>query len=144
MTLPASNLPNSLQGLALDHLGIAVADVQSASLPYKALGFVQVGEDEVVAHQHVKVRVLRAGESLLELLEPTSPQSAIATFLDKRGPGLHHTAFRVTNLDAQIERLQRQHAQFIGEPGAGRHGTRVIFLHPKWTGGVLVELVENG
>lgn len=137
-------LPAALQGLAVDHIGIAVRSLAAASLPYQLLGLPQVGADEEVAAQHVRVRALTAGESLIELLEPTSPESPIATFIEKRGEGLHHVAFRVGDLSAEVARLVEQGARFINtEPRAGRAGTRVVFIHPKWTGGVLVELVAH-
>ncbi len=81
----------------------------------------------------------------MELLEPTTPESPVQKFLDKRGPGLHHLALRVAGLEGEINRLLAQGAQFVSAepaPSPGRHGTRVVFLHPNWTGGVLVELVE--
>lgn len=138
------NSNNSLGHLTIDHLGIAVRNLDEASAPYRLLGIEQIGEDEVVASQYVKVRALKVGESLLELLEPTSPDSPIATFIEKRGEGLHHVAFRVQNLEAEIQRLLKEDAQFINtEPRAGRAGTSVVFLHPKWAKGVLVELVEH-
>ncbi len=131
-------------GLKLDHLGIAVRNLDEATQPYHLLGLARVGEDEIIVSQHVKVRALRVGESLLELLEPTSPESSIARFLEKRGEGLHHVAFLVENLEAEIQRLLKENAPFIStEPRAGRAGTRVVFLHPKWTKGVLVELVKH-
>jgi methylmalonyl-CoA/ethylmalonyl-CoA epimerase len=131
-------------GLKIDHLGIAVRNLDQATGPYRLLGLTQAGEDEMIDSQYVKVRALEVGESLLELLEPTSPESPIASFLEKRGEGLHHVAFRVENLDAEIQRLLKENAQFIStEPRAGRAGTRVVFLHPKWAKGVLVELVEH-
>jgi methylmalonyl-CoA/ethylmalonyl-CoA epimerase len=130
--------------LTIDHLGIAVRDLDEATAPYRLLGLEIIGEDEMIASQHVKVRALRVGESLLELLEPTSPESPIASFLEKRGPGLHHVALRVQNLATEIQRLVEQDARFIStEPRAGRAGTRVVFLHPKWGQGVLIELVEH-
>ena len=133
-----------LQGLAVDHLGIAVNNLEEASQPYRLLSLPQVGADELVASQHVKVRALQAGESLLELLEPTSPESPIANFLEKRGPGLHHVALRVEAIELEVARLKEVGAQFINEtPRPGRAGTRVVFLHPKWTKGVLIELVEH-
>jgi methylmalonyl-CoA/ethylmalonyl-CoA epimerase len=128
----------------IDHLGIAVRNLDEASAPYRLLGLEVIGEDEIVASQHVKVRALRVGESLLELLEPTSAESPIASFLEKRGPGLHHVALRVQDLQEEIQRLLNQDARFIStEPRAGRAGTRVVFLHPKWANGVLLELVEH-
>jgi methylmalonyl-CoA/ethylmalonyl-CoA epimerase len=128
----------------IDHLGIAVRNLDEASAPYRLLGLEPIGEDEMIASQHVKVRALQVGESLLELLEPTSLESPIMGFLEKRGEGLHHVAFRVENLEAEIHRLLKESVQFINtEPRAGRAGTRVVFLHPKWAKGVLVELVEH-
>lgn len=128
----------------IDHLGIAVRNLDEATEPYRLLGLEPIGDDEVIASQNVKVRALQVGESLLELLEPTSPESPIAGFLEKRGPGLHHVALRVQDLQAEIERLLKQDARFIStEPRAGRAGTQVVFLHPKWANGVLLELVEH-
>ncbi len=130
--------------LKIDHIGIAVRNLDEATEPYRLLGLNQIGEDEVIISQNVKVRALRVGESWLELLEPTSAESPVAKFLEKRGEGLHHVAFRVKNLAAEIERLLKENAQFIStEPRAGRAGTKVVFLHPKWAKGVLVELVEH-
>jgi len=137
-------VPESLSGLLIDHLGIAVKDLNSASEVYALLGFQTVGEDETIETQGVKVRAFQAGESLLELLEPTRDDSPIAKYIEKRGEGLHHVAFRVDNLEAEIERLEEQGATFIStEIRGGRAGTRVVFLHPKWAKGVLVELVEH-
>ena len=128
----------------LDHIGIATHDLTVGSQPYQAIGLPLQGEDELVVSQRVMVRVFRAGDTLLELLAPTAPDSPIQAFLEKRGPGLHHTAYRVTHLEREIERLQAQGATFLNtEPRAGRAGTRVVFLHPKWGQGVLIELVEH-
>jgi methylmalonyl-CoA/ethylmalonyl-CoA epimerase len=129
----------------IDHLGIAVSDLDSASLPYTLLGLASEGPDEEVTPQAVRVRAFRIGDSLLELLAPTSPESAIARFIAKRGPGLHHVALRVANIEAEVARLQALGADFLNtEPRAGRAGTRVVFLHPRFAGGVLIELVEHG
>lgn len=140
--LPVTSLP--ALGLPFDHLGIAVRSLDGDGVPYGLLGFVPEGDDEEVPAQGVRVRALRRGDLLLELLEPTTPESPIETFLDRRGPGLHHLALRVENLEAEMTRLVAEGARFVSpEPGPGRHGTRVVFLHPRWTGGVLVELVEH-
>ncbi len=137
-------MTETLQGLPIDHLGIAVKDLEEASLPYQLLGLPTEGEDETIESQEVKVRALRVQGSLLELLEPTSPNSPIAKFLEKRGPGLHHVALRVNDLDKEVKRLTSEGARFISEePRAGRAHTRVVFLHPKWANGVLIELVEH-
>lgn len=139
-----SGLPAELRGLPLDHLGVAVADLDEASAAYTVLGLPPAGPDEVVEGQGVRVRALRAGEALIELLAPTRDDSPIASFLDRRGPGLHHVALRVDDLAAQIARLERAGARFVStEPRPGRAGTRVVFLHPRWSHGVLVELVEH-
>lgn len=131
-------------GLTLDHVGIATANLEDASRPYMLLGLNPDGEDETLPEQGVRVRAFRVGESLLELLEPTATHSPIARFIEKRGAGLHHVAFRVDDLEREIARLTESDAPFLADkPSAGRHGTRVIFLHPKWAGGVLVELVEH-
>lgn len=138
------NLPEPLAGWPLDHLGIAVADLEAASAAYRQLGLPQLGADEEVVAQRVRVRAFRAGESLLELLEPTADESPVAAFLARRGPGLHHLALRVSALEPEVARLQGLGARFIDPgPRPGRAGTRVVFLHPKWTGGVLLELVEH-
>jgi methylmalonyl-CoA/ethylmalonyl-CoA epimerase len=134
----------AIDHLGIDHIGIAVRTLDEATAPYRLLGLKPVGEDEIIISQHVRVRALQVGESLLELLEPTSPESPIAGFLEKRGPGLHHLALRVENLEVEIDRLSQQNARFIStEPRPGRAGTRVVFLHPKWGQGVLLELVEH-
>lgn len=144
MTTNLGDRPAALAQFPVDHIGIAVADLDAASEPYELIGLARVGADEAIASQHVRVRALQAGDSLVELLEPTAPDSPIAKFLEKRGAGLHHVALRVRDLRAEIIRLEALGARFINaEPRAGRAGTQVVFLHPKWTGGVLVELVEH-
>jgi methylmalonyl-CoA/ethylmalonyl-CoA epimerase len=128
----------------IDHIGIAVSDLEIASLPYQTLGFTLIGEDEVIQSQKVTVRTFQADDSLLELLCPTSSDSPIAGFLTKRGQGMHHIAFRVENLETEIARLELEGAAFISNvPRAGRAGTRVVFLKPSWGQGVLMELVEH-
>ena len=131
-------------GLPLDHVGVAVWQLDEGSRPYGLLGLVQDGDDEEVLTQGVRVRTLQGGGSWVELLEPVSPESPLQKFLEKRGPGVHHLAFRVDDLEAEISRLQFEGAPFIDpEPKPGRGGSRVVFLHPSWAGGVLVELVEH-
>ena len=145
MSVPPPLAHLAIDDLAIDHVGVAVRDLDEASRPYRLLGLAQLGADEEIPGQRVRVRAFGLGESLLELLEPTHPGSPIAAFLDKRGPGLHHLALRVADLEAEIARLQALGAVFISpEPRPGRAGTRVVFLHPKWAGGVLLELLEHG
>jgi methylmalonyl-CoA/ethylmalonyl-CoA epimerase len=127
----------------IDHIGIAVPDLESGSLPYVSIGLTAVA-DEYIASQQVMVRAFWAGESLIELLSPTSDSSPIKSFLEKRGAGLHHIALRVNNLPSEIARLEAEGAHFISnQPRAGRAGTQVVFLHPKWGAGTLIELVEH-
>ncbi|ADI14880.1 methylmalonyl-CoA epimerase [Truepera radiovictrix] len=138
------SLPHPLKDLPLDHIGVATPDLDAASAPFELLGLPRDGDDEELSHQGVRVRAFRSGESLVELLEPTTPESPIRSFLERRGPGLHHLALRVTRLEAEVARLKAAGARFVSDaPRGGRHGTRVVFLHPKWAGGVLVELVEH-
>lgn len=137
-------LPQALAGLPLDHVGVAVPRLDEAARPFELLGLVSAGEDLDVPGQGVTVRVLRAGAVLLELLAPTSDASPVARFLARRGPGLHHLAFRVDALDEEVARLQAEGAPLLdATPRPGIHGTRVVFLHPSFGGGVLVELVEH-
>ncbi len=94
--------------------------------------------------ERVRVAVLRAGSTRIELLEPTSDDSPIARFLDKRGPGVHHLAFGVDDLASSLRRLAESGAPVLDrEPRPGAHGSRVAFVHPRFLGGVLAELVEN-
>lgn len=137
-----SGLP-SLDGAQLDHVGIAVAHLADGAVPFELLGLGREGQDELVRGQDVHVRTLRAGDVLIELLAPVSDQGAVARFLAKRGPGLHHLAFRVEDLDAEIVRLRGEGVPLIDTtPRPGIHGTRVVFIHPRFADGVLVELVE--
>lgn len=133
-----------LAGIKLDHIGIATPDLDTGSAPYLALGFTPEGPDEVVEAQGVRVRVFRVGDAMIELLEPMRPESAIARYLEKNRPGLHHTAYRVDDIHAEIERLRGQGATFLtDQAGPGLHGTTVIFLHPKWGAGTLIELCQS-
>lgn len=130
--------------LTLDHLAIATPDLEGGSAPYLALGLHPEGPDETVEGQGVQVRAFVVGGSLIELLCPTREDSPVATFLARRGAGLHHLALRVGDLEAEMRRLRAAGANFLNdEPRAGRAGTRVAFLHPKWGAGTLIELVEH-
>ena len=136
-------MKNSLEGFAIDHLGVAVKSVAAAKKFYELLGLPSLGE-EVVEHERVRVAMVPLGESRIELLEPTSDDSVIARFLAKRGEGLHHVALNVPDLASTVERLKREGTRFVSEEikiGAGGH--LYVFVHPSSTGGVLVELVEE-
>ena len=129
-------------GLELDHVGVAVHDLDEGSAPWRLLGL-PVADDETVVEQGVRVRMLRAGDTEIELLAPLDPSSPIARFLSRRGPGVHHVAFRVDDVEAKLARLLREGARAVDlTPRPGRAGSRVAFLHPSWAGGVLVELVQ--
>jgi len=140
----AADLPEPLAGLALDHVAVAVADLDEATRAYTGLGLEVAGADEVVDDQGVRVRLLRLGETLVELMTPVRADGPVGRFLDRRGPGLHHIALRVAALEPLLARLRSLGAPLIDEtPRAGRGGTRIAFVHPRFTGGVLVELVEG-
>jgi methylmalonyl-CoA/ethylmalonyl-CoA epimerase len=129
----------------LDHIAIAVHDLDAGERPYRLLGLARAAEDETVHSQQVRVRTLQLANGLLELLMPTSSESPIASFLEKRGSGLHHIAFGVDDIEAELARLADEGARLIDPiPRPGRAGSKVAFLHPKWAGGVLIELVEHG
>jgi len=127
----------------IDHLGIAVKSLAEAKKFYQNLGL-EIMPEEVVEGEKVRVAMVPLGESRIELLEPTSPDSTIAKFLEKRGPGLHHVALQVTNLAERVEELKAAGTRLINEEvkiGAGGH--MYVFVHPSSTGGVLLELVEE-
>lgn len=129
----------------INHIGIAVQSLD-ATLPFyrEALGMIFKGEEEV-AEQMVKVAMLQVGESKIELLEPTSPDSPIARFLEKNGPGIHHIAYEVEDIEAAIAHMKDQGARMIDEiPRNGAHSTQIAFVHPKSSNGVLTELCQCG
>ena len=126
----------------LDHIGIAVRSIADASI-YSALGLT-TDHVETVESQGVKTAFIAVGDSSLELLEPLSADSPVGKFIDKRGEGIHHICFRVTDLEAHLEKLQRQGFRLIHDaPVPGAHGCRVAFLHPSAGNGVLIELSEK-
>ncbi len=127
----------------VDHIGIAVPGLEDAIDFYtKMLG---KGPDhlEEVADQKVRTAFFAVGETNLELLYPTSPESPIAKHLEKRGAGIHHICIEVQDIDARLAELKAQGVKLVDEtPRMGAHGKRIAFVHPKSTGGVLVELSE--
>lgn len=129
----------------INHIGIAVRSIEAALPLYRdVLGMEYEGSEEV-ADQKVKVAFLATGESRIELLEPTSPDSPVAKFLEKNGEGIHHIAYEVDDLEATLAELKKQEIRLVDqEPRSGAHGTRIAFLHPKATGGVLTELCQAG
>ncbi len=128
---------------AINHIGIAVRSIDAQRPFYEgALGAVCEGVEEV-ADQKVRVGFFRVGDVRLELLEPTEPASTIAAFLEKRGEGLHHIAYTVEGIEARIAELKQSGLRMIDDsPRPGAHHTRIAFVHPKSSCGVLTELCE--
>ena len=128
----------------LDHVGIAVGDLAQALAFYRdALGL-EVEPPEEVASQRVRAHFVPVGEAALELLEPTAPDSPIAKFIEKRGPGVHHLTLRVDDVSEALARLKARGVRLIDEsPRQGAEGALVAFVHPASTHGVLVELKQR-
>jgi len=130
--------------LNLHHLGIAVEDLDAAILVYSDLFGATLEHRERVEDQGVEAASLRVGESRIELLQPLGPETPVGKFLAKRGPGMHHMAFEVEDLPAELERLKAHDVLLIDEqPRRGMFGLQVAFVHPEATGGVLAEFVGN-
>lgn len=128
----------------LTHIGVAVNDLAASSELFGKLFNMQPGHTEEVAEQRVRVAFFNIGESGIELLEPTSIESPIAKFIQKRGEGVHHLSFEVGDIDAEIARLKGEGFTMIDEtPRLGAEGYRIAFLHPKSTNGVLVEISQK-
>ncbi len=129
----------------ISHIGIAVENIEAALPFYRDVLGLEFEGTEVVAEQKVKVAFLAIGESRIELLEPTAPDSPVAKFLEKNGPGVHHLAYEVDGLEGRLASLKGEGVRLIDEtPRIGAHHTRIAFLHPKASGGVLTELCESG
>jgi LAO/AO transport system kinase len=127
----------------IDHLGIAVRSLDSALGFYEKQLGIPVSLRETVENEKVNVAMLPAGESRIELLEASEPDSAIAKFIEKRGEGLHHVAVKVPDLAATVERLKAHGARLLNEPRAGAGGHLYAFVHPASSGGVLLELIQK-
>jgi methylmalonyl-CoA/ethylmalonyl-CoA epimerase len=129
----------------IHHVGIAVADLDHAVETYRRLFGATVEHREVVADQGVEAASLRVGDSRVELLAPLAADTPVGRFLDRRGPGMHHVAFEVADVTAELERLAADGVQLVDTvPRRGLFGLQVAFLHPDATGGVLAELVSRG
>jgi len=128
----------------INHIGIAVRDIEEAAKFYTETLGLKVDGMEEVPDQKVKVAFLPIGEVRLELVMPTSPESPVAKHLEKNGPGFHHIAYQVDDVAAELARLKSEGARLVDEaPRSGAHRTRIAFLHPKTSGGVLTELVQE-
>ena len=125
------------------HLGYAVEDITAAARFYEEHFGARVGEPEEVEEQGIVATMFDVGESRIELLEPTRPDSPVGKFLEKRGEGFHHVAFQVDDLEATLKELKESGVDLIDEkPRVGAGGTRMAFVHPRDAHGVLTELVE--
>lgn len=133
---------DKIAGVTIDHLGVAVKSLEQAAAFYESIGLA-VGHRETVATEKVHVAMLPAGDSRIELLEPSDADSPIGKFLEKRGPGLHHVALRVPDLSAAVERLRASGARLLNEPRRGAGGHLYVFVHPASAGGVLLELIQE-
>ena len=130
--------------MKIDHIGIATRGIDEAAAAWLTALGLSAFETEEVADQRVRVAMLPLGESRLELLEATSPDSPISKFIEKRGPGIHHLAVRVEDIHAALAQLRGQGVRLIdNEPRTGAGGCLVAFVHPSSTGGVLLELVQR-
>ncbi|MCW2962815.1 MAG: methylmalonyl-CoA epimerase [Actinomycetia bacterium] len=130
--------------LNLHHLGIAVDDLDAAILVYAELFGATLEHRERVEDQGVEAASLRVGEARIELLQPLGPDTPVGRFLAKRGPGMHHMAFEVEDLAAELDRLKAHDVLLIDQqPRRGLFGLQVAFVHPEATGGVLAEFVGN-
>jgi methylmalonyl-CoA/ethylmalonyl-CoA epimerase len=128
----------------IDHIGIAVRSIEKTSELLNNILGLKVAAEEIVEEQKVKVAFLPLGDSELELLESTSAEGPIARFIEKKGEGIQHIAFRVNNIEEVLEKLKKGGVRLIDEkPRYGAGGAKIAFLHPKSTNGILVELCER-
>ncbi len=128
----------------IEHIGIAVRDLEAANKTYKAVLGAEHYKTETVESEGVSTSFFKIGESKIELLAATSPDSPIARFIEKRGEGIHHMAFYVDDIEAEIERLKGEGFRLLNEnPKPGADNKMVAFMHPKDANGVLVELCQE-
>ena len=128
----------------IEHLGIAVTNLEKSNILFEKLLGVPHYKIEEVKSEGVRTSFFKAGPNKIELLEATNPESAIAKFIDKKGEGIHHIAFAVDDLNIEIERLENEGFVVLpGFPKKGADNKMVAFLHPKGTNGVLVELCQD-
>jgi len=127
----------------INHIGVAVNSIEESAPLYRDVYGMKDEGVEVVEEQKVKVAFFAVGESRIELLEPTSDDSPVAKFIAKNGPGVHHIAYEVDDVCAEIARLKAEGVRLIDEvPRCGAHQTQIAFLHPKSSGGVLTEMCQ--
>ena len=129
--------------MKIDHIAIAVNDVEASAKVYqKALGIDKI-EFETVESEGVKVAIIPIENGRIELIQPTNDDGPIKKFLDKKGPGLHHLALETDNIEGEVERMEGCGVQFLGKVRPGSAGTKVTFIHPKSLEGVLAELCSH-
>jgi methylmalonyl-CoA/ethylmalonyl-CoA epimerase len=127
----------------IDHIGVAVEEIDAALELYRDGFQLEVAHREIVEEQGVEAVLLDVGENHVELIAPLSPDTPVGKFLAKQGPGLHHVAYQVSDIDATLEALKQAGMRLIDEqPRTGIRGSRVAFMHPRATAGVLTEIVE--
>jgi len=127
----------------IDHIGIAVGDLKAVEETFKAAFGLKPAFNEEIQDQMVRVLGYHVGESTIEYLEATSPESPIARYIEKKGSGLHHIAYRVENLSETLQQLKNKGFKLIDEqPRDGAEGKRIAFVHPKSSNGILIELCE--
>ena len=127
----------------IEHIGVAVKDLEKTAGFYENILGLEKTKTETVEDQGVRIAFFQIGESKVELLEPLNEDSTIAKYIDKRGEGIHHMAILVEDIEAKIKDMKEKGAKFIGDkPTRGADGMKIIFLHPKSTNGVLLELCE--
>jgi methylmalonyl-CoA/ethylmalonyl-CoA epimerase len=130
--------------LKIDHLGIAVKNIAGARRFWSEVLGLELRGSEIIADQKVKTTFVHLGESEVELLESTSTNGPIARYLEKKGEGIQHVALRVDNLEKALQEMKEKGIQLIDEtPRKGAGGSKIAFIHPKATNGVLVELCEK-
>jgi methylmalonyl-CoA/ethylmalonyl-CoA epimerase len=128
----------------IDHIGVAVKSIDEAKKIYEGFLGLKVTELETVAEQKVTTAFLPAGESEIELLESTSPDGPVARYIDSKGEGMQHIAFAVEDIEGALKELKDKGVRLIDEkPRKGAGGKKIAFIHPKETGGVLIELCEK-
>ena len=128
----------------VDHIGVAVSNLEESVKFYEEILGLKLQGIETVEEQKVKVAFLPVGDTEVELLEATTPDSPIAKFIEKKGQGVQHIAFRVENIERVLEEMKEKGVKLIDEkPRYGAGGARIAFLHPKSTNGVLIELCER-
>ena len=127
----------------IDHIGVAVSSIEETIGLYRDSFEMAEQHRETVEAQDVKAVLLEVGEGHVELIEPLSPESGVAKFIERNGEGMHHVAYQTDDIDAALAKVRAAGLRLIDEePRVGIRGSRVAFLHPKATGGVLTELVE--